>query len=82
MDAHGIRGLLPMPTWFLKRFDDCFSHKGTRTHLATYLEGQLAASRERTREWIARPSFATLRYSSFDKRTRNHAILDLSSSIN
>ena len=38
MDAQEIRGLRPMLSRFLKRFDDCFARKDTRAHLSVYVE--------------------------------------------
>lgn len=53
MDAQEIRGLRPMLARFLKRFDDCFSRKDTRAHLAVYVEGQLSDLRRKSVEPIA-----------------------------
>ena len=42
MDADQIRGLKPMLTRYLKRFDDCFARRDTRAHLPVYVGGQLS----------------------------------------
>jgi len=42
MDADQIRGLKPMLTRYLKRFDDCFARHDTRAHLPVYVGGQLS----------------------------------------
>lgn len=42
MDAEQIRGLKPMLTHYLKRFDDCFARRDTRAHLPVYVGGQLS----------------------------------------
>lgn len=42
MDANQIRGLKPMLTRYLKRFDDCFARQDTRDHLPVYVGGQLS----------------------------------------
>lgn len=42
MDADQIRGLKPMLTRYLKRFDDCFARQDTRAHLPVYVGGQLS----------------------------------------
>ena len=53
MDAQQIRGLRPMLTRFLKRFDDCFARKDTRAHLSVYVEGQLSDIPRKSVEPIA-----------------------------
>ena len=42
MDATEFGQLQPMLTRYLGEFADCFSQKGTRAHLRTYLGGQLS----------------------------------------
>jgi SRSO17 transposase len=42
MDADQIRGLKPMLTRYLKRFDDCFARQDTRAHMPVYVGGQLS----------------------------------------
>jgi SRSO17 transposase len=42
MDADQIRGLKPMLTRYLKRFDDCFARQDTRAHFPVYVGGQLS----------------------------------------
>jgi SRSO17 transposase len=42
MDADQIRGLKPMLTRYLKRFDGCFGRRDTRAHLSVYVGGQLS----------------------------------------
>jgi len=42
MDADQIRGLKPMLTRYLKRFDDCFARQDTQAHLPVYVGGQLS----------------------------------------
>ena len=42
MDATEFGQLQPMLTGYLGEFADCFSQKGTRAHLRTYLGGQLS----------------------------------------
>ena len=42
MDADQIRGLKPMLTRYLKRFDGCFARRDTRAHLSVYVGGQLS----------------------------------------
>ena len=53
MDAQQIRGLRPMLTCFLKRFDDCFARKDTRAHLSVYVGGQLSDLPRKSVEPIA-----------------------------
>jgi SRSO17 transposase len=53
MDAEQIRGLRPMLANYLKRFDDCFSRKDTRKHLAVYVKGQLSDLERKSVEPIA-----------------------------
>jgi SRSO17 transposase len=53
MDAEQIRGLQPMLTRFVKRFDGCFARKDTRAHLATYVAGQLSDLPRKSVEPIA-----------------------------
>jgi SRSO17 transposase len=53
MDADQIRGLRPMLTGYLKRFDDCFARRETRAHLRTYVAGQLSDLDEKSCEPIA-----------------------------
>jgi SRSO17 transposase len=53
MDAQQIRGLRPMLTRFLKRFDECFARKDTRAHLSVYVEGQLSDLQRKSVEPIA-----------------------------
>jgi SRSO17 transposase len=42
MDADQIRGLKPMLTRYLKRFDNCFARQDTRAHMPVYVGGQLS----------------------------------------
>ncbi len=42
MDADQIRGLKPMLTRYLKRFDNCFARQDTQAHLPVYVGGQLS----------------------------------------
>jgi len=42
MEADQIRGLKPMLTRYLKRFDDCFARQDTRAHMPVYVGGQLS----------------------------------------
>jgi SRSO17 transposase len=53
MDIPQIRKLKPKLRQFLKRFDDCFPRKDTRTHLPVYVSGQLSAIPEKSVEPIA-----------------------------
>jgi SRSO17 transposase len=53
MDAEQIRGLKPMLTRFLNRFDDCFARGDTRAHLSVYVEGQLSSLERKSVEPIA-----------------------------
>lgn len=53
MDAVQIRKLKPMLTRYLKRFDDCFSRRDTRSHFSTYVKGQLSDLGEKSCEPIA-----------------------------
>ena len=53
MDAQQIRGLRPMLSRFLKRFDDCFARKDTRAHLSVYVDGQLSDLPRKSVEPIA-----------------------------
>jgi SRSO17 transposase len=53
MDAQQIRGLRPMLSRYLKRFDDCFARKDTRAHLSVYVEGQLSELPRKSVEPIA-----------------------------
>jgi hypothetical protein len=52
-DAEKIRGLQPMLTRFLKRFDDCFCRRDTRVHLSVYVKGQLSELPRKSNEPIA-----------------------------
>jgi SRSO17 transposase len=42
MDEKQIRQLKPSLERFLKRFDDCFARRDTRSHLPIYVQGQLS----------------------------------------
>ncbi len=42
MDASTIFGLRPELEAFLARFDDCFTRSDTRSHMTTYVSGQLS----------------------------------------
>jgi SRSO17 transposase len=53
MDADQMRRLRPKLTKFLKRFDDCFPRKDTRSHLPVYIKGQLSDLSEKSVEPIA-----------------------------
>ena len=53
MDISQIRKLKPRLRKFLKRFDACFTRKDTRTHLPTYISGQLSDIPEKSVEPIA-----------------------------
>ena len=53
MDISQIRKLKPRLKKFLKRFDACFTRKDTRTHLPTYISGQLSDIPEKSVEPIA-----------------------------
>jgi len=53
MDADQIRRLKPMLTQYLKQFDDCFARRDTRSHFATYIDGQLSNLSEKSCEPIA-----------------------------
>ena len=53
MDADQIRRLKPMLTQYLKQFDDCFARHNTRSHFATYVDGQLSNLGEKSCEPIA-----------------------------
>lgn len=53
MDAKQIRSLRPKLKALLKRFDDCFSRSETRSHLSTYVEGQLSDLPRKSCEPIA-----------------------------
>jgi SRSO17 transposase len=53
MDADQIRRLKPMLTQYLKQFDDCFARRDTRSHFATYIDGQLSNLGEKSCEPIA-----------------------------
>ena len=54
MEASQIRGLKPMLTRYLKRFDDCFARKDTRAHMPVYVEGQLSDLNGKNVEAIAK----------------------------
>ena len=53
MDAGQIRRLKPKLIQYLKQFDDCFSHRHSRDHFSTYIEGQLSDLGEKSCEPIA-----------------------------
>lgn len=53
MDADQIRRLKPELTGYLKRFDDCFARKDTRSRMSIYVEGQLSDLDEKSCEPIA-----------------------------
>jgi SRSO17 transposase len=53
MDAKQIRQLRPKLKRYLKRFDDCFRRKDTRSHLPRYVEGQLSDLPRKSVEPIA-----------------------------
>jgi SRSO17 transposase len=53
MDAEQMRRLRPKLAQFLKRFDDCFPRKDTRSHLPVYIKGQLSNLPEKSVEPIA-----------------------------
>lgn len=53
MNTEQIRGLQPMLTRYLKRFDDCFARKDTRKHLSVYVRGQLSDLERKSVEPIA-----------------------------
>jgi SRSO17 transposase len=53
MDAEQMRQLRPKLTKFLKRFDDCFARKDTRSHLPVYIKGQLSNLPDKSVEPIA-----------------------------
>jgi SRSO17 transposase len=53
MDVQQIRKLRLRLRQFLKRFDDCFPRKDTRTHLPVYVSGQLSDIPEKSVEPIA-----------------------------
>lgn len=53
MDADQIRGLRPLLTRYLKRFDSCFARRDTRAYLPVYVEGQLSDLSEKSCEPIA-----------------------------
>lgn len=53
MEVQQIRKLRPRLRQFLKRFDDCFPRKDTRSHLPVYVSGQLSDIPEKSVEPIA-----------------------------
>jgi SRSO17 transposase len=53
MTADEIIRLRPRIRQFLRRFDDCFAHDGTRAHLAAYVQGQLSNLPRKSVEPIA-----------------------------
>ena len=53
MEADQIRGLKPMLTRYLKRFDNCFARQDTRAHMPVYVGGQLSDLRAKSCEPIA-----------------------------
>jgi SRSO17 transposase len=53
MDAAAIRRLGPMLDRFLAHFDDCFSRRPTREHLAAYVRGLLSDLPRKSAEPIA-----------------------------
>ena len=53
MEADQIRGLKPMLTRYLKRFDDCFTRQDTRAHMPVYVGGQLSDLSAKSCEPIA-----------------------------
>ena len=53
MDTQQLRQLKPKLRKFLSQFDDCFLRKDTRSHLPTYVEGQLSSLQDKSVEPIA-----------------------------
>jgi len=53
MDTQQLRKLKPKLRKFLSQFDDCFLRKDTRSHLPTYVEGQLSSLQDKSVEPIA-----------------------------
>jgi SRSO17 transposase len=53
MNAEKIRRLQSKLERFLSEFDECFPHEGTRSHLRTYVEGQLSDLPRKSVEPIA-----------------------------
>jgi len=53
MDAAQIRALWPALKEYLERFADCFSRSDTRSHLGTYVKGQLSDLPRKSCEPIA-----------------------------
>jgi len=53
MDASTIAGLKPDLDAFLERFADCFTRRDTRTHLTTYVGGQLSNVKRKNVEAMA-----------------------------
>lgn len=54
MNREQICQLRPMPSAYLKRFDDCFTRQDTRAHLHVYVEGQLSSLDRKSVEPIAK----------------------------
>ena len=53
MDGTWIRQMKPALTRYLNRFSDCFNRKDTRSHMPTYVEGQLSNLDRKSVEPIA-----------------------------
>ena len=53
MDTQQLRQLKPKLRKFLGQFDDCFLRKDIRSHLPTYVEGQLSSLQDKSVEPIA-----------------------------
>jgi SRSO17 transposase len=53
MDAAAIRRLKPKLVKYLKHFEDCFSRRGSREHLMSYVQGQLSDLERKSVEPIA-----------------------------
>ena len=53
MDVDQIKALKPQLEEYLARFDDCFSYRPTREHLAVYVNGQLSDLAQKSLEPIA-----------------------------
>jgi len=53
MDGTWIRQMKPALTSYLNRFSDCFSRKDTRSHMPTYVQGQLSDLARKSVEPIA-----------------------------
>ena len=53
MDVVQIRALKPRLDGYLARFEDCFSRRDTREHLAVYVHGQLSDLAQKSVEPMA-----------------------------